>query len=106
MVWAETREVGCGVVYYDTTKDGIWHPKSKTYVCNYGPAGNVLTRPMYTIGPHATKCPNGVYDDFKGLCDWEDVYNDSKNWENNGRPNNEKNKTMTLGIKGLLWANV
>ncbi|KAK3892865.1 hypothetical protein Pcinc_003293 [Petrolisthes cinctipes] len=68
VVWAETREVGCGVVYYETTKEGTWYPNCKTYVCNYGTAGNVKTRPMYTQGPHASKCPNGVSQTYPALC--------------------------------------
>ncbi|KAK4315488.1 hypothetical protein Pmani_013403 [Petrolisthes manimaculis] len=68
VVWAETREVGCGVVYYEATKQGSWFPNSKTYVCNYGTAGNVKTRPMYTQGPHASKCPNGVSQNYPALC--------------------------------------
>lgn len=39
MVWANTREVGCGLAYCtDTTDDDEWQRAS--LVCNYTPAGN------------------------------------------------------------------
>lgn len=68
VVFAETQEVGCGVVYYEIEKDGTWFPASKTYVCNYGTAGNVVGRPLYIEGLAASKCTNGVSPTYSDLC--------------------------------------
>ena len=48
MLWAETHLVGCAAVEWYLAKD-----KSKykaLYVCNYGPAGNVMGLPIYLEG--------------------------------------------------------
>ncbi|CAG2054148.1 unnamed protein product [Timema podura] len=39
-------------------------------VCNYGPAGNVRTEPVYHQGPPCSACPNGTVcsDQYEGLC--------------------------------------
>ncbi|GFG39604.1 hypothetical protein Cfor_02878, partial [Coptotermes formosanus] len=64
-VWAETYKIGCGFTAY-TSSDGKYN---KFYVCNYGPAGNIVgggTR-MYTTGSAGTQCPAGTAPD-NGLC--------------------------------------
>ncbi|XP_047502535.1 scoloptoxin SSD976-like [Penaeus chinensis] len=66
MVWAETSEVGCGAVYHGPCAGSF--PECKTYCCNYGPAGNILTRPIYETGPAASNCPNGKSEEYDGLC--------------------------------------
>lgn len=73
LVWAETREIGCGAAYHDCSKvfkGRSWKLKCKIYVCNYGPTGNFLSKPMYTIGPPASACPKGSYPSaqYPGLC--------------------------------------
>ena len=57
--------MGCGYVYY---KGGKW--SRKLYVCNYGPAGNVITLPMYKRGDPCSDCPDGTScsSSFPGLC--------------------------------------
>uniref|UniRef100_A0A0P4WH71 SCP domain-containing protein n=1 Tax=Scylla olivacea TaxID=85551 RepID=A0A0P4WH71_SCYOL len=73
LVWAETREVGCGAAYHDCIKvfkGKSWKLKCKIYVCNYGPTGNFLDKPLYTIGPAASACPQGSRPSvqYPGLC--------------------------------------
>merc|ERR1712029_233648 len=58
VVWAETKEVGCGYVSYAL---------SQIIVCNYGIAGNMMNAPIYKIGPTGSDCPNGSNN---GLCTW------------------------------------
>ncbi|XP_035718068.1 venom allergen 5 [Vespa mandarinia] len=42
MVWAKTKEIGCGSIKY--IENG-WH--RHYLVCNYGPAGNIGNEPIY-----------------------------------------------------------
>ncbi|XP_053651802.1 uncharacterized protein [Cherax quadricarinatus] len=66
MIWGETREVGCGAVYYLQREVQVSH----LYVCNYGPSGNTIGDPIYEVGPPATACSSGVPSTtYKGLCD-------------------------------------
>lgn len=59
VVWATTGYVGCG--YADYTIAGVKQmPYMQLYVCNYGTAGNVLTRPVYLAGPVCSACPKGA----------------------------------------------
>ncbi|XP_037795137.1 uncharacterized protein LOC119590552 [Penaeus monodon] len=73
LVWAETREVGCGATYHDCSKvfkGRMWKLKCKIYVCNYGPTGNYVRKPMYSIGPPASACPPDTRPSiqYPGLC--------------------------------------
>ncbi|KAF0312398.1 Venom allergen 5 [Amphibalanus amphitrite] len=43
LLWAHTRRVGCGFM---AVADPVFCER-RTYVCNYGPAGNVLFEPVY-----------------------------------------------------------
>jgi len=70
LVWGDSRYVGCGfvehVLYFKGQKG--W---SRMLGCNYGPAGNVISRPMYTIGDAASKCPKDYPTNsatYPGLC--------------------------------------
>ena len=63
MVWASTKEVGCGYSVW-TTSDN-W---TKTLViCNYGAMGNILNQPIYEEGSAASNCPSGT-SASDGLC--------------------------------------
>ncbi|XP_076324440.1 venom allergen 3-like [Tachypleus tridentatus] len=66
VTWANTFKVGCGYTYY---KNNEWY--TKFYVCNYGPAGNVLGQEIYKKGKPCSECPSGTKCsmDFQGLCD-------------------------------------
>jgi len=66
MVWAETAEVGCGMVYYEK---GDSDEKKRAYlVCNYEPAGNIKKHAMYKKGEPCTACPDGFSACEDGLC--------------------------------------
>nr|CAD7446285.1 unnamed protein product [Timema bartmani] len=66
LVWSRSLYVGCGISLF--LKDGTWY--SEYLVCNYGPAGNVRTEPVYHQGPPCSACPNGTVcsDQYEGLC--------------------------------------
>nr|XP_053651167.1 mucin-3A-like isoform X2 [Cherax quadricarinatus] len=66
MIRSETREVGCGAVYYSPFVGGI----SRLYVCNYGPSNHKLGEPLYKEGLPATECGSSPPSTlFQGLCD-------------------------------------
>jgi len=62
VVWAETDEVGCGMVYY---KEDGWFKSS--LVCNYRVAGNMQGGQMYQVGNACSSCQAG-YGCQDGLC--------------------------------------
>ncbi|XP_064114200.1 uncharacterized protein LOC135220714 [Macrobrachium nipponense] len=68
VVWADTTEIGCGIVHYQIEYSGRFFPEAKLYACNYGQAGNVVTFPIYQQGPAASQCPNGVSENYPDLC--------------------------------------
>lgn len=45
LVWAKTKELGCGLVKY--RKSDGWN--TCYLICNYGPAGNIFNYPIYEI---------------------------------------------------------
>ncbi|OXU26883.1 hypothetical protein TSAR_008826 [Trichomalopsis sarcophagae] len=63
VIWADTYLVGCGYVRY---KEGA--TMGQFYVCNYGPAGNMLTKQPYDVGKQ--KCGNELVKSktYRGLC--------------------------------------
>ncbi|XP_045586881.1 uncharacterized protein [Procambarus clarkii] len=74
MLWSLTREVGCGAVYYTEGEGTV----SRVYVCNYGPMGNTLGKPMYRVGPPASECnSDSPSKDFPDLCEWHQSYKDA-----------------------------
>merc|ERR1719278_887887 len=63
VVWADTEELGCGMVYYE---EAPWY---KTLViCNYAKGGNWQGGSMYVAGTACSDCPPGCSCD-DGLCD-------------------------------------
>jgi len=67
LVWANTQYIGCGLMNY---QDNIYKPTFPYkifYVCNYGPTGNYLGQPIYTIGTAGSQCPAGTTNN-NGLC--------------------------------------
>ena len=66
VVWAESKEIGCGYADYG----------QQVLVCNYSPAGNkvalvggnIVGRPVYNTDMTAS-CPKGSTED-DGLCVW------------------------------------
>lgn len=51
LVWSKTKYVGCGAATYD---------KTLLIVCNYGPGGNMMRKPVYTKGEPCSKCQGGT----------------------------------------------
>jgi len=62
VVWADTEELGCGMVYYD---DNGWF--ARLVVCNYAIGGNMIGGSMYELGDACSKCPEGTSCE-DGLC--------------------------------------
>ena len=62
LVWADTEELGCAVVYF---KDSTWY--NNLVVCNYASTGNFQNSPIYKEGPACSACPAG-YRCEDGLC--------------------------------------
>ncbi|CAG9858224.1 unnamed protein product [Phyllotreta striolata] len=67
LVWAKTAYVGCGMAIYK--EQGKEHYDQRL-VCNYGPGGNILGKPIYKIGQPCSRCPTNQCDSFrKALCE-------------------------------------
>jgi len=62
VVWADTEELGCGMVYY---KGSSWY--ETLIVCNYAISGNWMGGEMYKSGDACSSCPDGYTCD-DGLC--------------------------------------
>jgi len=71
LVWAKSYKIGCGFTSYrnsfESGKRNDLQYKM-LYVCNYGPAGNVLMEPVYTVGTACTDCPGACSVAFPSLC--------------------------------------
>jgi len=95
VVWAESEEVGCGVVHFNepnpTTPPGNF-PLETQVVCMYAIAGNLQGATMYEQGAAATMCP-ADYVDNDGLC----KKNNRKRI--NRRKKNKKNKRRNKNKK-------
>nr|XP_045621637.1 filaggrin-like isoform X1 [Procambarus clarkii] len=69
LVWAKTREVGCGSATFRDKNSIVRF----IYVCNYGPAGNIFGDPVYLEGPPASDCRLGAPShDYPALCQRDD----------------------------------
>merc|ERR1711911_96327 len=64
MVWADTTEVGCGLVNF-LGKYGYYY--TTLLVCNYAKAGNIPSGTVYQKGPACSACNAGQTCD-NGLC--------------------------------------
>ncbi|KAJ9601118.1 hypothetical protein L9F63_000697, partial [Diploptera punctata] len=66
LVWGDTYLVGCGYThYYDPSRGN-----TKLYVCNYGPAGNVLGARPYQVGsPSCASQGFAASTRYPGLCE-------------------------------------
>ena len=65
VVWAETEEVGCAVVYFLDSSAPLDY--NNLVVCNYAVAANLVGGSMYNTGTQCTACPTG-YICEDGLC--------------------------------------
>ncbi|CAL4076686.1 unnamed protein product [Meganyctiphanes norvegica] len=71
LIWAKTREVGCGAVFYYLYKEKkgkLRKTYGRTFVCNYGPSGNFKGGQVYERGSPASNCENGVSTTYENLC--------------------------------------
>ena len=57
LVWAETYRIGCGFARHGA-RGGFGG--TALYVCDYGPGGNMMGKPVYMSGPACTQCPDGT----------------------------------------------
>ena len=53
MVWASTTRLGCGMSEFSRGRF-----VARLLVCNYGEAGNIISAPLYTVGPACSTCPS------------------------------------------------
>lgn len=68
IVWANTREVGCGVATCPNGLTNLTWPTGTLVVCNYGPGGNYVGQTPYEAGQTASNCPTDAPDVENGLC--------------------------------------
>jgi len=65
VVWAESEEIGCAVVYFKDTSAPLDY--NNLVICNYASAGNFQGAVMYQAGAACSACPTG-YTCEDGLC--------------------------------------
>ncbi|XP_077541105.1 GLIPR1-like protein 1 [Haemaphysalis longicornis] len=53
IVWSRNAKIGCGVTECPNLG-------GRYMVCNYGPGGNVVGKPVYLEGDSCSKCPEGI----------------------------------------------
>jgi len=79
MMWANTHKIGCGYIMF---QEKVWWKLravwKKLYVCNYGPAGNIMFNEMYKKGSQCSACSQTCSRTYPGLCDnnSNDYYDD------------------------------
>jgi len=66
LVWADTEELGCAVVYFKDTSALLDY--NNLVVCNYAVAGNLMGSVMYQAGAACSACPQGYSCEDDGLC--------------------------------------
>ena len=69
VVWAQTWKVGCGFTAFKAKSSRF--ATETQYTCNYGPAGNFHSMPMYKAGRALSQCPGNTRParDFPALCE-------------------------------------
>ena len=55
MMWATTTRLGCGMSEFSRGRF-----VARLLVCNYGEAGNIISAPLYTVGPACSACPSST----------------------------------------------
>uniref|UniRef100_A0A646QH87 Cysteine-rich venom protein n=1 Tax=Hemiscolopendra marginata TaxID=943146 RepID=A0A646QH87_9MYRI len=61
IVWGDTSVMGCGYTKEAST-DRV------NIFCNYAPANYFVGKPIYRVGPTASKCRKGESTSYPGLC--------------------------------------
>uniref|UniRef100_A0A1I7SB68 SCP domain-containing protein n=1 Tax=Bursaphelenchus xylophilus TaxID=6326 RepID=A0A1I7SB68_BURXY len=69
MAWANSNRVGCAVQFCTNGPQNGWNFDNYALtICDYSPPGNVLTEPLYLIGPACSNCPSLADQCSNGLC--------------------------------------
>ncbi|XP_028025765.1 uncharacterized protein LOC114239677 [Bombyx mandarina] len=73
LVWADSRQVGCGAVTFKERYEDSGGQKNRTIyrlVCNFAPGGNSKDKPVYLSGMPCSRCPKGQLcdPDYRALC--------------------------------------
>ena len=65
MMWATTTRLGCGMSEFSRGRF-----IARLLVCNYGEAGNIISAPLYSVGPACSACPSATVCSpaYPGLC--------------------------------------
>ena len=65
IVWAATTRLGCGMSEFSRGRF-----ITRLLVCNYGEAGNIISAPVYTVGPACSACSpaSSCSTAYPGLC--------------------------------------
>ena len=59
----------------------VWNKSNfQVLVCNYGPGGNIIDKPVYIIGKPGSECPEGTTATKKGLCERKPKWDESNGW--------------------------
>ena len=69
MIWADTAEIGCGMVNYKNYRRWIGMQGVRTFVvCMYKEGGNWIGQKPYKRGGACSACPSGYTNCEDGLC--------------------------------------
>ncbi|KAJ2952246.1 hypothetical protein O0L34_g4523 [Tuta absoluta] len=72
LVWAKSKQVGCGGVKFKERLQDLGNDKKRAVyrlVCNFAPAGNIINQTVYDDGPPCSRCPDATCDSvYKALC--------------------------------------
>lgn len=70
VVWASSIQVGCGLTNCSVLNrpNAVNLTNATLFVCNYGPAGNIVGKSPYIKGKPCTRCESGVFNCHQGLC--------------------------------------
>ncbi|KAG9269249.1 peptidase inhibitor 16 isoform X1 [Astyanax mexicanus] len=71
MVWAKTKEVGCGSHFCETVET-LGFKDATLLVCNYLPLGNYMGQKPYQVGEQCSKCPDDLKNCVDQACDSTD----------------------------------
>ena len=67
VVWANSKEIGCGIKYCPNGITNLSWPSGVVIACNYDPPGNYYGQKPYNTGAAGSQCRNGKTSDGK-LC--------------------------------------
>ncbi|KAF2350923.1 CAP domain, partial [Trinorchestia longiramus] len=73
MLWASTSEIGCAQSIFGPCMEFVGtvpqlYDNCNLFVCNYGPAGNRVGSPVYSVGRTASGCRYGPSLQYPELC--------------------------------------